>query len=364
MIMKMFRKTLIALFCVLGLLTATPTTAQELLWSADFDFNFDNRENAQLGLPSYTLFGARLTPQVGIGWGKSQHSLIIGTDITKTFGRDTRFCENPELLLYYNYRGRAFGATAGIFPRKKLFGDYSGTIASDSVRFYDKNIEGLLMQYKGSGGFVELGIDWDGFYSVEEREKFRIFSAGEYTRRVFTCGYTLSGYHFAGRVGLSGVVDNIAVQPYVGAKLEHLLPLDRLSLTASWIQTFQRDRITGEKGVQPYGGELRLRLEKWHVGIDNRLYIGNNLMPYFAKYGGDLYAGERFYTMENGASKCYNRTELYYNRTWWSDAVPVSLHAGILLHFTAGKVATSQIVQLSVGIDSRRLALKRKNKAN
>lgn len=354
-------RTLLALLCVA---LAMPVSAQKFLWSADFDFNFDNREYADLSIPSQTLFGARLTPMVGMGWGKGQHALMIGADITKAFGRDTRFCENPELVLYYAYRGRQFNATAGIYPRKMLLGDYSGAIASDSVRFYDKNLDGLLLQYRGTGGFVELGVDWDGIYSVEEREKFRIFSAGEYTRQVFTYGYTLSVYHYAGRVGLAGVVDNIAIQPYIGAKFEHLLPLDRLSLTASWIQTFQRDRITGEKGVQPYGGELRLRLEKWHVGIDNRLYIGNNLMPYFAKYGGDLYSGERFYAMEGGASKCYNRTELYYDRTWWSDAVPVSLHAGISLHFTAGRVVTSQLVQLSVGIDSRRLALKRKNKDN
>jgi hypothetical protein len=116
--------------------------------------------------------------------------------------------------------------------------------------------------------------------------------------------------------------------------------------------------------VFPYGGEVRLRLEKWHVGIDNQLYIGNNLMPYFARYGGDLYAGERFYAMENGTSEIYNRTELYYNHTWCSDAVPISLHAGISLHFIAGKVVTSQLVQLNVAIDSRRLKLNRKNKDN
>ena len=359
--MKAFR----LLLALLGVALALPASAQQFLWSADFDLNFDNREYAELSIPSQTLFGARLTPQIGMGWGGTQHALMIGTDITKTFGRDTRFCENPELMLYYAYRSRKlFDATAGIFPRKMLMGDYSGAIASDSVRFYDKNIEGLLFQYRGYGGFVELGIDWDGLYSVEEREKFRIFSAGEYRRRVFTCGYTLSVYHYAGRVGIPGVVDNIAVQPFVGAKLEHLLPLDRLSLTASWIQTYQWDRRSGNKCVFPYGGEVRLRLEKWHVGIDNRLYIGNNLMPYFARYGGDLYAGERFYAMENGTSKIYNRTELYYNHTWWSDAVPVSLHAGISLHFIAGKVVTSQLVQLNVAIDSRRLKLNRKNKDN
>ena len=364
MIMKIFRKTIIALFSVLGLFTATQASAQKFLWSADFDFNFDNRENAQLSLPSYTLFGARLTPQIGIGWGKSQHSLMIGTDLTKTFGRDTRFCENPELLLYYNYRGRAFGATAGIFPRKKLLGDYSGTIASDSVRFCDKNIEGLLMQYKGIGGFIELGIDWDGFYSVEEREKFRIFSAGEYTRQVFTCGYSLSVYHYAGRVDVPGVVDNIAVQPYVGTKFEHLIPLDRLSLTASWIQTFQRDRRSGEKMVMPYGGEVRLRIEKWNFGIDNRLYIGDNLMPYYNRYGSELYAGDRLYSMVSNAHKCYNRTEIYYQRTWWTNAIPVSLHAGFSLHFLAGKMATSQLIQLSVALDNQRLKLNRKKKDN
>lgn len=358
--MKAIRHIL-TLLCAM---VVVPLSAQEFLWSADFDFNFDNRENAQLSLPSYTLFGARLTPTVGMGWGGTQHALMVGADVTKTFGRDTRFCEDPELVLYYAFRGRQFSATAGAFPRKMLLGDYSGTIASDSVRFYDKNLDGLLLQYRDTGGFVELGVDWDGVYSVEEREKFRIFSAGEYTRRLFTCGYTLSVYHFAGRVGVPGVVDNITLQPYVGAKFEHLLPLDRLSLTAAWVQSFQRDRITGEKGVQPYGGELRLRLEKWHFGIDNRLYIGNNLMPYFAKYGGDLYSGERFYAMEGGASKCYNRTELYYDRTWWSNAVPVTLHAGFTLHCIAGKVATSQMVRLSVALDSRRLKLNRKNKDN
>ena len=357
-------KTIRHILTVLCAMVVVPVSAQKLLWSADFDFNFDNRENAQLSLPSYTLFGARLTPMVGMGWGGTQHSLMVGADITKTFGRDTRFCENPELTLYYAYRGRQFNATAGIFPRKMLLGDYSGIIASDSVSFYDKNLDGLLLQYRDTGGFVELGVDWDGVYSVEEREKFRIFSAGEYTRQVFTCGYALSVYHFAGRVGVPGVVDNIAVQPFVGAKFEHLLPLDRLSLTAAWVQSFQRDRRSGEKMVTPYGAEIRLRLEKWHVGIDNRLYIGQNQMPYFARYGSELYAGERLYTMIGNTSKLYNRTELYYDRTWWSDAVPVSLHAGFSLHFIAGKVVTSQLVRLSVALDSQRLKLNRKNKDN
>ncbi len=354
-------RTLLILLCVA---LALPTSAQQFLWSADFDFNFDNREFAELSVPSQTLFGTRLTPQIGMGWGKGEHALMIGTDITKTFGRDTRFCENPELTLYYAYRGRQFSATAGAFPRKMLLGDYSGVIASDSVHFYDKNLDGLLLQYRNTGGFVELGVDWDGVYSVEEREKFRLFSAGEYTRRIFTCGYTASVYHFAGRVGVPGVVDNIVIQPYVGAKFEHLLPLDRLTLTAGWIQTYQWDRRSGEKSVFPHGGEVRLRAEKWHIGIDSRLYIGNNLMPYFTRYGGELYAGERFYAMEGGASRLYNRTELYYDHTWWSDAVPVSLHAGFSLHFIAGKVVNSQLIRLSVALDNRRLKLNRKNKDN
>lgn len=348
------------LLSALSALTVAVAGAQELKWGVDFDMNFDNREYASLSVPSQTLFGARLTPEIGLGWDEGRSSLMAGVDVLKTFGRD-RFCEDPQLVLYYAYRSQRFRAAAGVFPRRMVIGDYSPAIFSDSVRFYDNNLDGVLLQYTGDRGFVELGVDWDGAYSKEEREKFRIFSSGRIARGVFVGGYSLSVYHFAGRVGVKGVVDNIAVEPYVGLDLKHRLPLDCATLTAGWLQTMQRDRITGEKGVRPAGGELRLKVEKWHTGIDNRLYVGDDLLPYFSRYGGELYAGERFYSMEGGTSDCYNRLELYYDRLWSARSVAgIGLHAGFVFHFAGGRVVTQQVVKLSVAIDSGKFVRKRK----
>lgn len=334
---------------LLWAMTIVGAGAQEFEWSVDFDMNFDNREYASLSVPSQTLFGARLTPMVGFGWDEGRNALMAGIDVVKTFGRD-RFSEDPQLVLYYAYRSQRFRATAGVFPRRMMLGDYSPAIFSDSVRFYDNNLDGLLLQYTGERGFAELGVDWDGAYSKEEREKFRIFSSGRIDRGVFVGGYTLSVYHFAGREGVKGVVDNIAVEPYVGLDMKRLLPLDCATVTAGWLQTMQRDRISGEKGVRPAGGELRLKVEKWHAGIDNRLYVGDDLMPYFSRYGGELYAGERFYSLEGGTSDCYDRLEFYYDRLW-STRADIGLHVGFVFHFAGGRVVTQQVLRLNVAIN-------------
>lgn len=343
---------------LLWAMTIVGAGAQEFEWSVDFDMNFDNREYASLSVPSQTLFGARLTPMVGFGWDEGRNVLMAGVDVVKTFGRD-RFSEDPQLVLYYAYRSQRFRATAGVFPRRMMLGDYSPAIFSDSVRFYDNNLDGLLLQYTGERGFAELGVDWDGAYSKEEREKFRIFSSGRIDRGVFVGGYTLSVYHFAGREGVKGVVDNIAVEPYVGLDMKRLLPLDCATVTAGWLQTMQRDRISGEKGVRPAGGELRLKVEKWHAGIDNRLYVGDDLMPYFSRYGGELYAGERFYSLEGGTSDCYDRLEFYYDRLW-STRADIGLHVGFVFHFAGGRVVTQQVLRLNVAINKGGFMKKRK----
>lgn len=343
---------------LLWAMTIVGAGAQEFEWSVDFDMNFDNREYASLSVPSQTLFGARLTPMVGFGWDEGRNALMAGVDVVKTFGRD-RFSEDPQLVLYYAYRSQRFRATAGVFPRRMMLGDYSPAIFSDSVRFYDNNLDGLLLQYTGERGFAELGVDWDGAYSKEEREKFRIFSSGRIDRGVFVGGYTLSVYHFAGREGVKGVVDNIAVEPYVGLDMKRLLPLDCATVTAGWLQTMQRDRISGEKGVRPAGGELRLKVEKWHAGIDNRLYVGDDLMPYFSRYGGELYAGERFYSLEGGTSDCYDRLEFYYDRLW-STRADIGLHVGFVFHFAGGRVVTQQVLRLNVAINKGGFMKKRK----
>ncbi|MBO5974675.1 MAG: hypothetical protein J6P95_03010, partial [Paludibacteraceae bacterium] len=167
--------------------------AQKFLWDVDFAFQFDNREYKSDLAKSKTFFGTRLAPEIGVGWDdpkKGTHSLMLGGDAIFDFGAK-KFNVLPELTVYYAYNSAKFNAYAGILPRRKMIGHYSNAFLSDSIRFYDANMEGLLLQYsddellKNGGGNVEIGIDWNSMYSKELREKFLIFSAGHFYYRWF-----------------------------------------------------------------------------------------------------------------------------------------------------------------------------------
>ena len=46
--------------------------SQQFLWDIDFRFQFDNREYKSLLTHSGTLFGAKLAPEIGIGWDNAK----------------------------------------------------------------------------------------------------------------------------------------------------------------------------------------------------------------------------------------------------------------------------------------------------
>ena len=64
---------------------------------------------------------------------------------------------------------------------------------------------------------------------------------------------------------------------------------------AGFLWAPQRDRIADEGWKAPMGGELRVRLGWKGLEFENNLYVGENLMPLFGRYGSELYAGERWY---------------------------------------------------------------------
>ena len=188
------------IFILFFLLLALDTKSQKFLWDVDFRFQFDNREYKSNLTHSGTLFGAKITPEIGIGWDykdKGENALMLGVDVTANFGAKL-FNPIPELLLYYSYQSPRFKVYAGLLPRHKMIGDYSNAFFNDSICFYDATIEGLLFNYKDPWGYVEFGCDWNSMYSKENREKFMLFSAGRFHYKWFNMGYAFQMYHFAG----------------------------------------------------------------------------------------------------------------------------------------------------------------------
>jgi hypothetical protein len=224
------------------------------------------------------------------------------------FGAKT-FEKKPEILLYYSYNSPKYSIFAGRFSRKSVIGHYSNAFFSDSSRFFDANMDGLLLQYKKEGGYAELAFDWDSRQSKTRREKFMIFSSALQKKGIVYGGYNFSMYHYAMVTDGSGVVDNVWVLPFVGIDLDRRAFFDRLSLEVGWLQTFQDDRSNEGKYVKPAGVHIEARIEKYKFGILNTVFRGDCMMPYYERYGSELYRGDSFYSTTNGG---YNRLEIYW----------------------------------------------------
>lgn len=329
-------------------------------YDLDFEMNFDNREFYESNFSeSMTIFGARLTPSFGIGVNQGKglnHRLMAGIDIMKDFG-DSLAPKDllREVTIYYNmektFRRSEFTMYAGIFPRKTMEGRWGEAFFSDSLTFYDNNLEGLLLKLRRPKAYFELGADWMGMTGEYIRERFMIFSSGQGRVLPYThLGYSAYVYHYAGSRKVRGVVDNMLLNPYLTIDLSRPLGIQDFNITAGWIQALQNDRKNIGTYTFPGGGELDIEVRNWNVGVRNRLYIGHDLMPLYNKldaggfkYGNEnLYLGDPFYRVnDRGEHKVgsYDRLEIFYAPKV-GNCVSISIKA--VLHFNELKYSGFQ----------------------
>ena len=168
----MHRIIISVLLAVTALLMPKELIGQQFLWDVDLKFGFDNREYASLTTeyaslttsPSGTIFGAMLSPKVGLGFGEG-HAVYAGVDVTRYFGKSA-----PALMfdyqLYYQYDGERFKVNAGAFPRKRMTGYYPEAFF-DEQYFFDGSLEGVLLSYAGKWWRVEGVVDWIGCVDEE-----------------------------------------------------------------------------------------------------------------------------------------------------------------------------------------------------
>ena len=358
------------------------------VYDVDFELRFDNREFSQSAFtPSMTIFGARLTPSVGLAFGESagaQHRLMAGIDVMKDFGaspiselvaggktdetlsRLNNLGLFRELTLYYNFQKKIAKTDmeiyAGIFPRSVMEGSWSQAMFSDSLVFYDNNLEGLLLKFRRPRAYFEVGCDWMGQYGTARREKFMIFTAGEGKVLPFmSLGYAGYMLHYANSSQVKGLVDNILINPYARFELGGGIGLQTLSFRLGWLQAMQRDRKFVGVFVFPFGGEFDQEVRNWNVGIRNKMFFGYDMMPYYFNtdeagltYGPNLYFGDPFYRMHdvtpgsvtgpvggagsegvvvanrNNGAGFYDRLEVYYEPQL---SKYLSLKVSALFHF-------------------------------
>ena len=346
---EMFRKVIISAVALLLSFSAL-AQSENLYIDTDFNFDFDNTEYSGSNIaPSETLFGITLAPALRYEWGE-KHSLSAGVNMQKMFG-SARFLDDINLIAYYQFRNENYGAVAGLFRRDKLMGRYSEAIFSNAWLVDNRVVQGLALQYTDKNGFAEFVADWNGMYSAERREQFRIFFSGEGRfAKVMYAGASASMHHYANRADFRhNVVDDIVINPYVGVAFNAFFDFD---IRLGYLQSLQQDRLAGGGWQTPMGGELFFRMSRWGVFISNNLYVGNDLLPLYnslgkegTPYAADLYAADPFYRTESGI---YNRTGIGYERNFWKERINVK--AEFVLKTDGEKLYNQQIISLGVNI--------------
>uniref|UniRef100_UPI00405600E9 hypothetical protein n=1 Tax=Alistipes sp. TaxID=1872444 RepID=UPI00405600E9 len=345
----MIKKSII-LAIALTLSLSALAQSDRLYLDTDFNFDFDNTEYSGSGLgASETLFGISLAPVLRYEWNE-KHSLGAGVNMQKMFG-SVRFLDDIDLVAYYQFTGEKYGAVAGLFRREKMIGRYSEAFFSNAWLADNRLVQGLALQYHDEVGFAELVADWNGLYSFETREQFRILFSGEGRfAKVMYVGATAAMQHYANRADFShNVVDNFTINPYLGVDFKAFFDFD---IRLGYLQSLQRDRLTGGGWLAPMGGELFFRMSRWGVFISNNLYVGKNLQPLYNStgkegtiYGANLYASDPFYGTTNGI---YNRTGIGYERNFWKERIKVK--AEFVLKTDGKRLYNQQIISLAVNL--------------
>lgn len=323
-------------------------TNDKLIVGVEFETFFDNREYAGMGGfdESQTFFAAQLSPKIGWQWN-DRNRIVFGAELEKNFGDHDRFFSETQPLMYYRFLSERVKAMAGVFERSEQRLDaYPLAMMSDEMRFYENRIHGLLGRYtsvRRPGSFVELSFDWCGLRGETSREKFRLMSAGRFAADWFRMGYAVSMFHFSVSDAGGGVSDNLMAYPYVGARFNAFLDFD---IEFGAIVAPQRIREMKAGWKTPAGAQLTVGLSKWGVLLENTLYCGDGLMPYYGLYGSEFYAGERMWATTEGV---YNRTRLGYRRSFFGDTMEVE--AFVLVHYDGVAAGTSQQIKLRVDLE-------------
>lgn len=311
------------------------------LWDIDFFGLFDNREFKAPFQTPQTIFGARITPEVGIKFLEN-NQVNMGISWKEDFGE--KEYEKIKYVLYYKYDKKPFKITFGSFPRRFLTQEFPNAIIYDSLRFEEPLIQGVLLQYQRNSGYSELYIDWKGKQEIDQRERFTIASNGRfYHKNLLFLGWNVLMNHYAKPENSEGynVVDNFMANPYVGinfAEMTHTF--DSLQLKIGALGSMNRDR-GNDDWHHPIGLLAEFDIEWKGLGLHQSFYWGQNQLSFYNKYGSSLHFADPFYR-----ARTYSRSDIYYRLFRKS---PVDIKALFNIHVAEGRVQFQQ--QLVVGVN-------------
>ena len=380
---------LISAFCFSAISAQEQEKEYKFIWGVDAETVFDNREGDQTYSPQQTIFFSRLSPSLGVRFGKSEHEkinndgikkkytdvhkLVAGTHYIQPIGigyKENKFVPTA----YYTFSHKVvkevkrdssvlridgtntpdfkvWSVSFGMIPRRLSY-RLPEILWSDSMDYYNPNIRGILLQCtKNNLAFHEISLDWRSLQSADQREAFNVnYNVRKYFHRYLR---GISPFFIGGNVQLNhlakrnpapegeGVNDDMFAYPYIGWDFSDKTVFDRFRIKAGYAVSFDRCRAIGDWEVD--GGLLAdLHLLWKKIGIIETLYAGNKQFPLYPMYGSLLNMGDPHYQ-----SSFYSLTSIYspivHNRH-------VSFGAFLDFHVTKEGTSCYQRVVLNVNL--------------
>lgn len=322
------------LYVLVVLLTiSTIVRAQNIEGAVGLHSFADNREYGKSGRYPQTIFGIRISPELGLLLD-STHRIRVGFNALHEFG-SPKFTNHIDPVVYYQYMKNNWNFYMGAFPRYKLLTDYPRSILTDTLNYYRPNVEGMLVKYENKHFRQTVWIDWTSRQTATARENFLFGLSGTYKTGLFFVSHYAMMLHNAGpAVSIEGdhIEDNGALAVKVGLDLSNKTFLDSLTINAGGLMSFERVRTIGGWKT-PKGLLLEFHAEYRRFGIINSYYNGE---------GHNIRFGDRFYT-----SKVYNRTDLTWRPILFKNIEGI---LDLSFHFVDGVVDSQQAFGLRYNI--------------
>ena len=280
------------------LLTCYGVSGQTFLYNVEALSYFDNREYKNDFVHSRTLFGIRLSPEIGVGFSDNRegsHRLMAGIHWNQPIGNDLGSAQFVPTI-YYNYQRKGLSLSLGAVPFSHLNEPLPDYLQYDSLTYMRPNIQGALFQYTAARFTAEAFCDWRSIQTEAQREAFRLVGRVKYAPGLFFLGGNFQMNHLASTATVKqGVVDDLMANPYIGLNLTRLLPLDSLSLQVGYILAYAWDRVNDDAPTTPGGIHVDLTARWKRLSLHNTFYAGGNLMPHYGQVGTLLYQGDPLY---------------------------------------------------------------------
>lgn len=343
-----FRKILVMMAIPLAFpAQGQETSAPEFEWNVNGDVVFDNREGDSKLTATKTFFQTQLSPEIGLSLMDGVHTLMGGAVWTQPLGSDWKEGTLAPTI-YYRYHKGGLSGELGMFPKDYMKRPLPDYVWSDSVNYCQRNIRGAMLTYETGHGWLEALVDWRGMQSRTRREAFNVIAHGEWQEGkslLLAGGLAMMNHHALTEHSPADehITDNFVLNPYIGVDLSGKCALDSLTIRAGWLGAFTRYR--GDRSWKCPGG---VRVEagfqwKW-LGINESLYAGGKLFPYYGLFKWELDQGEPYYQ-----SNWYNRTTIYANLLKKDFVV---LQGAIDLNFAKSNFTWYQKLLLSFNIGS------------